>query len=107
MADGHWLDPLARSLLEATGQLPAKPRQAEAPGQPAPPSDSKGVPSNLLAKGTEVSVTEARKRLQITNPSAVIAQLRADGARIYTNTRTVNGKTVSKYRLDVKRTNLS
>ncbi len=52
MADGHWLDPLARSLLEATGQLPAKPRQAEAPGQPAPPSDSKGVPSNLLAKGT-------------------------------------------------------
>ena len=62
---------------------------------------------NLLAKGTEVSVTEARKRLQITNPSAVIAQLRADGARIYTNTRTVNGKTVSKYRLDDKRTNLS
>ena len=26
MARGHWLDPLARSLLEATGQLPRRPK---------------------------------------------------------------------------------
>ena len=26
MARGHWLDPLARSLLEATGQLPRRAR---------------------------------------------------------------------------------
>ena len=30
MARGHWLDPLARSLLEATGQLPRRPRPADA-----------------------------------------------------------------------------
>jgi DNA uptake protein ComE-like DNA-binding protein len=37
MAKGHWLDPLARSLLQATGQLPAAPRPAHgtrSPGQP-------------------------------------------------------------------------
>lgn len=33
MARGHWLDPLARSLLEATGQLPRRPApQAPATG---------------------------------------------------------------------------
>ena len=32
MAKGHWLDPLARRLLIATGQLPAAPRRL-APGQ--------------------------------------------------------------------------
>ena len=30
MARGHWLDPLARSLLEATGQLPRRPKPAPA-----------------------------------------------------------------------------
>ena len=30
MARGHWLDPFARSLLEATGQLPRRPKPAEA-----------------------------------------------------------------------------
>ena len=30
MARGHWLDPLARSLLEVTGQLPRRPKPAEA-----------------------------------------------------------------------------
>lgn len=30
MARGHWLDPFARSLLEATGQLPRRPRPAAA-----------------------------------------------------------------------------
>ncbi len=31
MARGHWLDPFARSLLEATGQLPRRPNQAVRP----------------------------------------------------------------------------
>ena len=35
MAGGHWLDPLARTLLEATGQLPRRPKAAPAP-EPAP-----------------------------------------------------------------------
>ena len=34
MARGHWLDPLARSLLEATGQLPPKSSPAPEPTQP-------------------------------------------------------------------------
>ena len=46
MARGHWLDPFARRLLEAAGQLPPRPavpatpavaaRSPEAPGGPAP-----------------------------------------------------------------------
>jgi DNA uptake protein ComE-like DNA-binding protein len=46
MARGHWLDPLARSLLEATGQLPprapaaaAKPAGTSEPVEPAEPSE--------------------------------------------------------------------
>ncbi|QCH14606.1 hypothetical protein CB0101_06450 [Synechococcus sp. CB0101] len=31
MARGHWLDPFARSLLEATGQLPRRPNPARRP----------------------------------------------------------------------------
>ena len=33
MARGHWLDPLARSLLESTGQIPRRPKPAPAPEQ--------------------------------------------------------------------------
>ena len=45
MADGHWLDPLARSLLEATGQLPARPRDAAAAAGSQPPRpDRSGTP---------------------------------------------------------------
>ena len=63
---------------------------------------------NFLAKGKEVSIAEASKRLNIANPSAVVAQLREDGARIYTNRRrTAQGQTVFKYRLDLARSDLS
>lgn len=57
----------------------------------------------LLAKGTEVTIAEAAKRLSIANPSAVVAQLRDDGLPIYTNRRkNAQGQTVYKYRLDTK-----
>jgi len=49
MAEGHWLDPLARSLLEATGQLPARPRP-----EPKPASESARAETRLAgdqAKG--------------------------------------------------------
>jgi DNA uptake protein ComE-like DNA-binding protein len=36
MARGHWLDPLARSLLQATGQLPPKPVSTAAAAGRAP-----------------------------------------------------------------------
>ena len=63
---------------------------------------------NFLAKGKEVSIVEASKRLNIANISAVVAQLREDGARIYTNRRrTAQGQTVFKYRLDLARSDLS
>ena len=44
MARGHWLDPLARSLLEATGQLPPRPSPAEAPPDPDSDSDPNSDP---------------------------------------------------------------
>ena len=57
----------------------------------------------LLAKGTEVTIAEASKRLSIANPSAVVAQLRDEGLPIYTNRRKdAQGQTVYKYRLDTK-----
>jgi len=59
---------------------------------------------NFLAKGKEVTTAEVSKRLSIANPSAVIAELRNEGARIYTNKRTNSqGQTVFKYRLDTAR----
>jgi Mn-dependent DtxR family transcriptional regulator len=58
---------------------------------------------NLLAKGTEVTIAEVSKRLRIANPSAVVSQLREEGARIYTNRRkNSQGQIVFKYRLDTK-----
>lgn len=63
---------------------------------------------NLLAKGKEISIAEASTHLKIANPSAVVARLREDGARIYTNRRSnAAGQTVFKYRLDLTRSNLS
>ncbi len=51
MARGHWLDPLARSLLEATGQLPRrarpKPARVEAP-EPDEQELSNAVERDLL-----------------------------------------------------------
>ena len=35
MAKGHWLDPLARSLLQATGRLPRPTAAASQPGAEA------------------------------------------------------------------------
>jgi DNA uptake protein ComE-like DNA-binding protein len=39
MARGHWLDPFARSLLEATGQLPRRPKPAPAQAPANDPLD--------------------------------------------------------------------
>ena len=44
MADGHWLDPLARSLLEASGQLPARPKPAATQANPSARADRQGAP---------------------------------------------------------------
>ena len=53
MARGHWLDPLARSLLEATGQLPRQPKPSSAITGPAgcepeEPERSSAVERDLL-----------------------------------------------------------
>lgn len=59
---------------------------------------------NLLAKGNEVSIAEAARRLSIANPSAVVSALRSDGHVIWTNRRTAkNGDTVFVYRYDAAR----
>jgi len=46
MARGHWLDPLARSLLEATGQLPSRTRPE--PAAPNTPENDAGIERDLL-----------------------------------------------------------
>ncbi len=56
MADGHWLDPLARSLLEATGQLPARPKPAAAAAGDQPPQ-----PDRSRAPGQDDPGTGAPK----------------------------------------------
>lgn len=53
MARGHWLDPFARSLLEATGQLPRQPKPgsavtSSAGSEPQPPEHSSAVERDLL-----------------------------------------------------------
>jgi hypothetical protein len=63
---------------------------------------------NFLAKGKEFSVAQIRKSLRIANPSAVVAELRCAGARIYTNEhRGAQGQTIFKYRLAQDRSTLS
>lgn len=50
MAKGHWLDPLARSLLAAGGLLPPKPPAAAEAPQPGPePSEAERIERELLA----------------------------------------------------------
>ena len=51
MARGHWLDPLARSLLEATGQLPRRARPKPGRGEAPEPDEqelSNAVERDLL-----------------------------------------------------------
>ncbi|MCX5931172.1 MAG: hypothetical protein NTW83_04930 [Cyanobacteria bacterium] len=78
MAKGHWLDPLARSLLEATGQIPrapdppkAKPTKAEPSKQEAPQPQARAdesVERELLAlklaQNPGLRLTNAQQVLQ-------------------------------------------
>ncbi len=67
MADGHWLDPLARSLLEATGQLPSRPRPAQAsapPGAPAQHTSVDDAPTDALADALAGAPTGSVHRAQ-------------------------------------------
>lgn len=49
MAKGHWLDPLARSLLEATGQIRREPRQRGAELPESSKAGDESVERDLLA----------------------------------------------------------
>ena len=55
MARGHWLDPLARSLLEATGQLPRRP-------QPAKPAEAMAVEATAADEVVERDLLELKLR---------------------------------------------
>jgi DNA uptake protein ComE-like DNA-binding protein len=70
MARGHWLDPLARSLLEATGQLPRRPApQAPAAGAP------EGQVKQQLHRAVERDLLEIKLRQnpdrRLSDPSEV------------------------------------
>ena len=68
MARGHWLDPFARSLLEATGQLPRRPK-------PAPPADDIAVEATAADEAVERDLLELKLRQdpqrRLHNPSEV------------------------------------
>jgi hypothetical protein len=50
MARGHWLDPLARRLLIATGQIAPPPPLCPEPSEPSEPSGAEAaVERDLLA----------------------------------------------------------
>ena len=55
MARGHWLDPLARSLLEATGQLPRR-------AKPAPPAEAMAVDATAADEALERDLLELKLR---------------------------------------------
>lgn len=98
MAKGHWLDPLARSLLQAAGQLPAGPR----PGQPAQPAGQGGPvtrPGSDSARDLLASEPDperiARDLLEL--------KLRQDPGRRLENAAEVRHAAALGWRLDVNR----
>lgn len=81
MARKHWLDPLARRLLVAAGQIPAEPPRAQLPGPPAGESASierdllelklRQQPGRRLADATEVRLAaELGWRLDVNRATA-------------------------------------
>lgn len=58
-----------------------------------------------LKRGKSLTVREARMRLQIKNPSAVVNQLRDEGARIFSQfvyRQFALGRPIVAYRLDLE-----
>ena len=104
MADGHWLDPLARSLLEASGQLPARPKPAAASGNQAPRTDRSG------SRGQDDPATNARPTSDPSGtPEAAIEQellalkLRHNPGLRLTTAAEVRHAAALGWRLDVNR----
>ena len=65
MARGHWLDPFARSLLEATGQLPRRARVAPStPTGPSAAAAEASAESNASSNAVERDLLELKLRQQ-------------------------------------------
>jgi DNA uptake protein ComE-like DNA-binding protein len=63
MGQKHWLDPLARSLLKATGQLPGAPARADRnAAQPSTPAAADGRPATT--EGIERDLLELKLKQQ-------------------------------------------
>ena len=54
----------------------------------------------ILRDGVEVETKRLAKMIRAKSAAPFVAQLRKEGARIYTNKRVRNGKTVTAYRFD-------
>ncbi|MFM8524896.1 MAG: hypothetical protein ACKOCM_04675 [Cyanobacteriota bacterium] len=63
MAKGHWLDPLARSLLQATGRLP-RPIRAGRPGAPPPAPLTSGGDATADKEPFALSATADLERVE-------------------------------------------
>jgi len=101
MADGHWLDPLARSLLEATGQLPARPRAAAASADQAGDranSGAQGLPLGQASDDPGVDTEAAAIEREL----LALKLRRNPGLRLSTATEVRHAAALG-WRLDVNR----
>ncbi len=96
MAKGHWLDPLARGLLVATGQLPARP----APRRRGPAEDDSGGPV-AAGQGAEPSADPAAQEL--IERELLALKLRQNPALRLASAEEVRHAAALGWRLDVNR----
>lgn len=55
---------------------------------------------DILSSGKAVETKKLARMIRANSAAPFVAALRKEGARIYTNKRVVNGKTVTAYRFD-------
>jgi DNA uptake protein ComE-like DNA-binding protein len=111
MADGHWLDPLARSLLEASGQLPARPKPAatqvnqsnRSDRQGAPGQDDQGTSSNAATANSTTANAASDPEAAAIERELLALKLRHNPGLRLTTAAEVRHAAALGWRLDVNR----
>lgn len=99
MARGHWLDPFARSLLEATGQLPRRPRPSD-PSSASTPGDSR--PSSSTPSDTNPTERAPAREAAI-EQDLLELKLRQNPSRRLSDAAEARQAAALGWRLDVNR----